>query len=379
VSIAFDQIDSSIPQVHALLIGVGGYRHLVGGSDVREQIFDQVGVIDQLTSPPRSALAFAEWFMGTTHTLAQPLGSVDLLVSASPSDTAFSTNGVPTREPTIANIRDAYADWKARCDSHEDNIAIFYYCGHGLEKDDQYLFAEDFGAVKLTPWIGSFAFDETRLGFHTCKAKTQCFFIDACRNITHSMLNTNPTRIPLDMPFFNGVECQHGLTIKATAGGEKALGPREQPSYFLQALLKALDGAAAHETGGGWEVNTGQLAAQITDILGLVNPAEGFSQRCPARVTASTKLLTVTSLPTVQLELSCVPDTANPFASLACWPVHNIQNKQQQAGGPWTVEVEAGIYHASATFPGGEFQDQSDLTMVGPPVKQVPLKVEVYS
>ena len=47
---------------HALVIGVGGYDHLPGGiSDRRMPRATQFGNLGQLTSPPRSAWAFARF------------------------------------------------------------------------------------------------------------------------------------------------------------------------------------------------------------------------------------------------------------------------------------------------------------------------------
>ena len=51
----FERDDASGPQTHALVIGVGGYRHLVGGSDPKTQVIPQIGVLRQLTTAPRSA------------------------------------------------------------------------------------------------------------------------------------------------------------------------------------------------------------------------------------------------------------------------------------------------------------------------------------
>jgi hypothetical protein len=47
------------PATHALVIGVGAYPHLIGGTG-RTKYNDGMG---QLTSPPISARLFASWLM----------------------------------------------------------------------------------------------------------------------------------------------------------------------------------------------------------------------------------------------------------------------------------------------------------------------------
>lgn len=374
MSLAFDETAAGGAQTHALVIGVGGYRHLLGGSEERQQIFRHAGLLKQLTSPPRSAVAIAEWLVRRKDDLAQPLGSIDLLVSAPPSDDEFTTNGLTARLPTIANIFEAYDSWRNRCDSEVDNIAIFYFCGHGLEKVDQHLLAEDFGATPNNPWTGSFAFNATRVGFFNCRARMQCFFSDACRKITSAMLNSTPTVIPLEINDFNGVECDHSLSIQAAAGGEEALGPKSGVSYFAQALIRAFEGGAARNSAGKWVVDTGEVASRITDIIRMVNKSEGFAQRCDARVTASTRLLKVKQAPNVPIAISCIPDAANAVASLSFEPLDLPGDPRKQEGAPWELEVPAGFYKAKARFSNGGFNNREDTVIAFPPSQIVQLQ-----
>jgi len=53
--------------VHALVIGVGGYAHLPGSDALKVKIHKQVGRLQPLISPPRSALGFAEWLKKSTQ------------------------------------------------------------------------------------------------------------------------------------------------------------------------------------------------------------------------------------------------------------------------------------------------------------------------
>ena len=42
----------------------------------------------------------------------------------------------------------AFNEWYARCNAHEDNVCFFYFCGHGLHKQNTYLLPEDFALSK---------------------------------------------------------------------------------------------------------------------------------------------------------------------------------------------------------------------------------------
>ena len=58
------------PATHALVIGVGDYPHLNGGTKKRT---DQHDGMEQLTSPPISARQFASWLLSDPTTLTNRL------------------------------------------------------------------------------------------------------------------------------------------------------------------------------------------------------------------------------------------------------------------------------------------------------------------
>src|SRR5436309_15988438 len=77
------------PSIHALIVGVGGYAHLPGNGALRAKIHKQVGQLQSLISPPRSALELAEWLKSSAGWV-QELDTIDLLISPEPSDTKFT-------------------------------------------------------------------------------------------------------------------------------------------------------------------------------------------------------------------------------------------------------------------------------------------------
>jgi hypothetical protein len=356
---------SQDPRTHALVIGVGGYQHLQGGPEERDQVLEQVGLLRQLTSPPRSALAVAHWLQDRAARLHRPLGSVDLLLSVAPGDDLQLPGGVVPGASRGA-IEAAYAAWRDRCDRHEDNVALFYFCGHGLEKSEQYLLAEDFGANRLNPWAGAVAIDCTRLAFNACRARTQCFFIDACRSITSKMLLREPQATPLEIFDHTTPESQFNLTAKAAARNEEAFGPPNGVSWFTQALLRALGGAAARPGDRGWTVETGGIAAHINEILEMVNGAGGGTGRCSCTTTGSTPLVDVDA-PLVSVVLGCTPDDANGAVTLSWKAVGDGDDGLEQHGGPWRLEAPPGMYQAAAQFDDPRFRPVQAQVLATPP------------
>ncbi len=63
---------------HVIVIGIGAYPHLLGGSGSETEYPDGMG---QLTSPPVSAREIAKWFIKYFNHPEKPLSSVSLLLS----------------------------------------------------------------------------------------------------------------------------------------------------------------------------------------------------------------------------------------------------------------------------------------------------------
>lgn len=373
MTLVFDRIDDGSGQTHALVIGVGGYKHLFGGSDPKNQVIPQIGVLKQLTTAPRSAIAFAEFLIETQDQWRSPLGSVELLYSTPPEDDLQVPADFDAQGAAFAEIQEAYDAWRERCDKHQDNIAVLYFCGHGVEKEEQYLLAEDFGKSPGNPWLGSFAIDSTQLAFWACKAQTQCFFIDACREITDSMKEYDITVLPLETPNFSQPEADSTMIMKATAGRETALGPKKGVAYCTQALIRGFRGDAADQDGSGWVVRSGIISDRITRILRRVKNDQAFRQRCPCEVTKSTELLRLPDgvIPKLWLEVVCEPEEATSRARLSCTqltlPGQPAAQQHTSVGEPIQKEVEAGTYVARSEFDDGEFLGAHDMYPASPP------------
>ena len=78
MTLVVDRVNPSQPQLHALIIGVGGYTRLVDRSDPLPADLRGLG---HLSSPPLAASKLARWLEGSYSSAAVPLGSIELLIS----------------------------------------------------------------------------------------------------------------------------------------------------------------------------------------------------------------------------------------------------------------------------------------------------------
>jgi hypothetical protein len=374
MTLVYDQVRAE-PQLHALIIGVGGYPFLANGSTPNPNAVQQLGLLRQLGSPPISAAAIADWLTRADHPdrWRVPLGSVELLLSP-PTGQPAAAGAANIEAATHAAVMQAYRRWRARCDSFEDSIAFFYFCGHGLGKVDQYLLCEDVGQDDLDLFRGGFTFESTRAAFHAVKARSQLFFVDACRSVTSGMLRFDEPDLPLERAPFATTECLHDLTVRAAAHDQKAFGPADgRPSYFAQSLIRALEGGVASKHNGEWWVKSGELGSKLQDVLGLVSPPPLDRQRCIATVGKSVALFRPPGAPKVRFSLACEPQAATAAADLSyqCLPHGAVERRGLRDPISWVVTVDPGLYEVAASFDADSpFQQASDEAFVLPPITE---------
>lgn len=237
------------PKTHALVIGVSYYHHLPGGQGIpiREPMD-----LEQLSSPTISAVAFAEWILSELNNLRAPLGSVEVLLSPVADVTLPDGTRRRSTRATMEEIRRAFDQWYVRCDSDPGNVAIFYFCGHGLMRQNLALLAEDFGVRPLAPFETAIDINSTWEGMARCKAQTQCYFIDCCRQASWAMQRQ------LDDPASTLVNPQFGIASErdaprfmATGPARSAYGMSSSTTLFTNALLECLKRGARKE-GARW-------------------------------------------------------------------------------------------------------------------------------
>jgi hypothetical protein len=60
-----------------------------------------------------------------------PLGSLELLTSPTVDYELSPSLKRPTEEAVMENVKKAFKRWFHRLDSNPENVAFFYFCGHG--------------------------------------------------------------------------------------------------------------------------------------------------------------------------------------------------------------------------------------------------------
>jgi Caspase domain len=358
--------NAAAARTHALVIGVGRYTHLPGGAGTLAR--KTLG-LSQLSSPPLSALAVARWLTNDLSNPGAPLGSLELLVSDS---SGVPIEPWPAEPATMGNVKTAFNRWYERCDRNPGNVAIFFFCGHAVLSGRLALLLEDFGANERKLLDNAVDFEMTHLGMGDCRARTQLFIADACRELRPEALDlvsfdpvaladaSRTTPGPLETP-----------RIYATGRDRQAFARVGAPSLFTGALLSALNGLAAErERGTGrWTVTTGRLAPATESALERLRAVPGTpGQSCigggesPGR----SVLHVLPEPPLVPVKVSCDPPAASDYASFSmrAGPARFTRDPTQ---GEWSTSVPAERYDVEATFPPGEYITGTGALWAQPP------------
>lgn len=353
------------PRTHALVIGVGGYAHLPAGSGRPSRM--TLG-LRQLSSPSLSALKLADWLQNHLNNPAAPLGSLDVLVSPAPQTPA---SPVQVERATFANISAAAGRWYACCNRNAENVAIFYFCGHGVMNDRLALLAEDFAENEQMLFDNAVDFELTQRGMAVCKARTHLFIADTCREMrpeARIIASFNP-RVILNGPMAPGPD--DAPRFYAASPDGRAFGRPGEPSLFMQALLLALDGRASDKERGSerWTVTTGGLVTGTRKALDELTAAPGAPQqsiRFGGEYTGSSLLHLLPAPPLVPVKVSCDPAQASDLARFAM-RAGPAEFTREPAAGDWTLAVPAERYDVQATFPTGQFGTSTGALWAKPP------------
>lgn len=339
------------PATHALVIGVGDYPAAMG----------RFG-ISRIASPPRSALALTQWLSDRYQNPEAPLATIELV--ASPADV-----------PTIAAIERKILDWAQRCDTDPGNIALFYFCGHGLARgEDLALLADDFGAAgPFNPLAEALALEELCLGMERCRAQRQCFLIDCCRNEDPSLVAYQGPfgQVPLAPgPLLARPRPRDYSVYFAAGAGQAAFGPNAGTSVFTTALLEALDGLGAasdDDSDPRWEVTTLGLQQALVDIMRRAQARAGAPVQEPKLGGKSGEWLlhVAAEAPKVPVVIGCDPEQDNARAAMRVLRGGALVESRMPTENNWELSLPAAIYELAVT-PLGSAEKRS-LWHVRPP------------
>lgn len=351
---AGQDVVSDKPRLHAFVIGVGDYPHLNGGI-VGSLALDPLG-LSQVTTPRFTAPAIAKWLLRDYKNAQCPLGSLEVLVSPGGQIALPGGGQADAQRATMTNVEQSFAAWQARCSKHADNIALFYFCGHGLHKGEQFLLPEDFGNPRLPKrWKNCINFDGMRVGMRRCPAQTQLFFVDACRETPFGML----TQLTVEGdPLIDGAGVDDTVGCSAayyaTAQGKQAYGPANGVTFFGEAVLSCLNGVAGLNKLGKWIVDSYSLGNALGQVMAQMARRHRLPLTCNPDVTGMARIHEAKA-PRVMVSVECTSEAANLAAEIALrrGAVQFLCGPGQPK--PMVEEVEAGDWDVDVRFPGGQF------------------------
>lgn len=368
-------INSGDPVTHAIVIGVGDYPHLVDGTG---PLTDKNGGLGQLSSPPVSAFEFATWLLDEFNNPVQPLASLSILVS-DPEHRDFShprlSAAVRPQNADSAAVISGLRQWKARGDSSEENMVLFFFCGHGVARglDGLTLLLADYGAVPDMPMEGAIDFAAFQRGMAQCKASRQCFFVDACRTVSDIARNTSESgqkviQDDINRPYQSDWDY---AVLFSTVEGAKAYGRRDKPSFYTEELIKGLNGTAANNRNahGEWRVGTSDLNAAIHRGLST----RGKKIKNPAVRLVEFEFHMPRQEPVIPVTVSCEPEVANDRADLSCEQNGVVVDHRGPAVDAWVTELAYGSYDFKAVVAGQASQRNGEF--VFPPYREIAIKV----
>lgn len=367
---------------HVLLIGVGRYPHLRGGTP---PAFAMPMSMGQLGSPPESARQMAEWFMDSVngfHNPERPLRSLEILCSAKAPLSMPGEGGTKlidgARKPAVKLAID---EWMVRAGRNPENMAVFYFCGHGLAfgEAENSLLLEDFGGDSNNPLSDAIAFDSMRLGImRRCAAKYQVHLIDACRSPpTRDFLDTygsNETGDPLVAAGLSRKLRGKVAPVYFAAGlASPAYGVPGQASLFTQGLLQSMRGPASRDKDDRWEVQVPALAEGINKCVASM-AFQSQPQYCQPRDTGQEVTLhRLRGAPEVIVKV--FRQDENLLAQTVFAHVHEeVNHRAERAppkGTPWWVSLASGPYRFEAATPGLQLMQKRKY--VTPPSAEVGL------
>lgn len=284
------------PGTHLFIIGVGEYEFGKG----KPNCTDVGGDLNQLSSPPISARAVADWFIGKYRNSAKPLASVAMLLSESTtreyvvpprSSDARHANRVQVPRANLENVRNATREWLRRLEGNRDHMAVFYFCGHGMSSGDHAaLLLDDFGEPGKE-FEGAIDLTVLSASMKDCPVIQQVFFLDCCRTDVDRHYGRRAivgSRIANVVPFRRGHKlAPQQFVLFPTINGAEAFGERGQVSVFSKSIIDALSFAAADSKTGVWRTTTGGLLTEVTRLVSLRLPTRYLELGKPNALDAS--------------------------------------------------------------------------------------------
>ncbi|MFJ3638057.1 caspase family protein [Streptomyces sp. NPDC090112] len=364
------------PAAHALVIGVGQYDWFPDGPLHLARKHDRISKsFTQLTSPPVSARALCEGLLEELRDLpgSVSLGSLEAVVSAEKELILKGDDGadIPLGPATLSGVRKALDAWYERCDSHPDNVALLFFCGHGVQvgRGPQMLLLQDTGEDVHDYFRNAVDLQSLVEGMERNQARTQCFFIDACRFAPEELFEKADVRAAklLDPP--RRPQFRDRIVLHSTLAGAKAHGPRGGVTRFTDAVLRALLTPESYSDGRSWVVTTETIGRFVRELMNWPGLRADFADTAPAQrcdfSSLSTSqggvLFSFDTAPPVPFHFKTAPGESLAHAH---WALRDRDNQSYASRRPspeaWTGHGPVGLARLEVSFGDGRFLGRSD-------------------
>jgi hypothetical protein len=358
-------------ELHALIIGVSAYPYLPDGTTPKANGYG----MEQLSASAVSAYRLAQWLDEAAARLAVPVGSRRLLLSPSPSELALMPPAGSYKAATLDNIRTEALAWRTDCRSAKDNIAVFCFCGHGVQRtrQDVVLLAEDFGDDAGNPLFKAVDVNNLFDGMAPTEedpnvARTQFWFIDACQVLPTEFKNFE--RLPVTGVFevgLAGYDDRNAPIYYGSVPGGFAYTVRNETTIFGDALLQCLRGRAGFKLNAGtWAVTVGSLMSALPTVVAELNMKHRGTQVAVSGGIVSDMnrwLASLDQTPGVRVQIRLTPPdrAALSVTRLADGAPMVVPNPLEP--NPFEAMWSAGSYQATFDPAGDGFDDDQLLVM----------------
>ncbi|MEP7302783.1 MAG: caspase family protein [Caldimonas sp.] len=273
-----------------------------------------------------------QWLHEHAASLPAPLGVCELLLS--PSVLEPDAAGVAQRA-TMENFELAANTWREAARSHRDNIALFYFAGHGLIRNTtekaQVLLLEEFGSkphkilssgVEMANVVNGMA----SLSELDPMARMQLYFIDACRSFPDTLTAYQEQQgstiwdIPAVDPKVPYKDDRLAPVIYTAEPGATAFGVEGTGSVFGEALLASLDGGAGRydEASQQWTVSLASLTQALPEQLAITNRKYDTQQMVRfSDIGPDALLRTLDQAPLVEVTITVEPVVSRPLTGVS--------------------------------------------------------------
>jgi len=270
--------------MHALIAGVSDYPNLpIADPENRGDIAAPHFGLRKLASPAFSAFRLARALSLWAPTLAVPLATIRLLLSPSIEENlANSPTAQRAGRASWDNFAAAASAWRDDVATHRDNMAFFYFGGHGLQRyvQDQIVLMDEFGDGRGAPLRHGVESHRLIRGMVPCDhfpnmGRRQMFLFDACRITPLAKITKDVERVgDIWTVYDTEVDDRDCAILYASSPGESSYSNRGGKTVFCRAFINAVNRFAAESAGSAmagtkrpWKVSAPSLASSIGALI----------------------------------------------------------------------------------------------------------------